>query len=161
MTKTTLAALLIIGSLGSTAAMADNDVGCGWGTLIWQGDSGLFPKILASTTNGILGNQTFGISSGTLGCSQDGVIKADVRRTKFASANMDQLAAETAAGEGESLTTLAALYNVAPAGPRRLRQHRAGPPRRTVRHRHHRRHADGAGQRHGRRPAPRALRLML
>ena len=105
----------VFAALPFGAAMADNDIGCGLGTQVWAGQSGLLPKILGATTNGTSGNQTFGITSGTLGCSQDGVIKAELRRTQFASANLDQLAAEVAAGEGESLTTLAALYNVSAA----------------------------------------------
>ena len=108
-------AVIVLAALPFGAAMADNDVGCGFGTQVWEGQSGMIPKVLAATTNGSTGNQTFGISSGTLGCSQDGVIKAELRRAQFASANIDQLAAEVAAGEGESLTTLAALYNVAAA----------------------------------------------
>lgn len=105
-------AVFVLGALSASAAMADKDIGCGLGTQIWAGQSGLLPKILGATTNGTLGNQTFGITSGTLGCSQDGVVKAELRRAQFASANLDQLAAEVASGEGESLTTLAALYNV-------------------------------------------------
>ena len=63
--KIALAAVL---AMGSSVAMADNDIGCGAGTQIWQGQSGLLPKILGATTNGISGNQTFGITFGTLGC---------------------------------------------------------------------------------------------
>ena len=110
-----LMATLVLVALPFSAALADNDIGCGFGTQIWAGQSGLVAKVLGATTNGSTANQTFGISSGTLGCSQDGVVKAELRRAQFASANLDQLAAEVAAGEGESLNTLAALYNVAAA----------------------------------------------
>lgn len=99
----------------SGAALADNDVGCGLGTVLWEGQAGLLPKVLAATTNGTYGNQTFGITSGTLGCSADGVIKAEARKAVFASANLDRLAADMAKGEGESLAALAALYGVSEA----------------------------------------------
>ncbi|WP_028312577.1 DUF3015 domain-containing protein [Derxia gummosa] len=97
------------------AAHADPDIGCGLGTQLFKGQSGLAAKVLGATTNGTFGNQTFGISSGTLGCGKDGVVTADARRSMFAGANLDQLAAEMAAGEGEALDTLASLYNVGAA----------------------------------------------
>nr|WP_240954047.1 DUF3015 domain-containing protein [Solimonas marina] len=96
-------------------ALADNDIGCGLGTQIMQGKDGMIFKVLGATTNGTFGNQTFGITSGTLGCSSDGVVTAEARRSMFASANVDQLAAEVAAGHGETLTTLASLYKITPA----------------------------------------------
>lgn len=96
-------------------AFADHDAGCGAGSMIWAGQKGLVFKVLAATTNGIFGNQTFGMTSGTLGCSQDGVVTAASRVPMFASANLDQLSADMAAGHGETLTALAALYNVADA----------------------------------------------
>lgn len=95
-----------------SSALADKDVGCGLGTQIWAGKSGVAFKVLAATTNGSFGNQTFGITSGTLGCSSDGVIASADRLPMFAGSNLDQLAVEMAAGEGEALSTLASLYNV-------------------------------------------------
>jgi hypothetical protein len=113
MKKLILAASLI--ALPCGAAFADDDIGCGLGTQVMAGKEGLVYKVLGATTNGTFGSQTFGISSGTLGCSSDGVITADARRSMFASANLDQLAAEIAAGEGETLDTLASLYRIEPA----------------------------------------------
>jgi hypothetical protein len=100
---------------GSVALAADPDVGCGWGTLIFKGSSGVAAKVLAATTNGFLGNQTFGISSGTLGCSKGGVVKAEVQVNMYAGANIDKLASDMAAGKGESLDTLAHLMGVSDA----------------------------------------------
>ncbi|MEK6805171.1 MAG: DUF3015 family protein [Pseudomonadota bacterium] len=97
------------------ASYADNDVGCGWGTQIWQGNSGVFFKMLASFTNGSFGNQTFGITSGTAGCGKNGTITANTDLVRFASGNIDALSADMARGEGEALTTLATLYGVAEA----------------------------------------------
>lgn len=110
MKKCAIIASLVLLPMGS--AMADKDVGCGLGTQVWAGKSGVVFKVLAATTNGTFGNQTFGISSGTLGCSKDGVITAADRLPMFAGANLDQLATEMAAGQGEALNTLASLYNV-------------------------------------------------
>jgi hypothetical protein len=111
--KTVVLTALVLAPLGS--AFADPDVGCGAGTKIWAGQKGTIYKILASTTNGSFGSQTFGISSGTLGCHQDGVVTGQARISVFASANFDQLAADVAAGRGETLQSLATLYNVSDA----------------------------------------------
>lgn len=111
--KTAIAALLILAPVG--VALADKDVGCGLGTQVWAGQSGVIPKVLAATTNGTFGNQTFGITTGTLGCSSDGVITAANRLPMFAGANLDQLSAEMAAGQGEALEAMAELYGIAAA----------------------------------------------
>ncbi|MGQ0699793.1 MAG: DUF3015 domain-containing protein [Panacagrimonas sp.] len=104
-------ALVVLAAM-PLSVFADKDVGCGLGTQVWEGQSGIVAKVLAATTNGSFGNQTFGISTGTLGCSKDGVIKAEYRAPAFAAANLDQLAVEMATGQGESLEALASLYGI-------------------------------------------------
>ena len=94
------------------ALAGDTDVGCGWGTMAFKGQKGVAPKVLAATTNSILGNQTFGISSGTAGCNQGGTVTASARLSMYASANIDKLASDMAAGQGESLDTLAYLMGI-------------------------------------------------
>ncbi|WP_347474262.1 DUF3015 family protein [Acinetobacter thermotolerans] len=105
--KIALAAVLAV---GSTAAFADRDTGCGIGTQVWAGQSGKLPKILAATTNGIFANQLFGITFGTLGCSGTGTITAKV--VTFTNENAEALARDMAVGEGESLNVLAELLNI-------------------------------------------------
>lgn len=105
-------ALLVVMSRG-VALAGDPDVGCGWGTQAFRGKSGVAYKVMAATTNGSLGSQTFGISSGTAGCGRGGIVKAEARVVRYAAANIDTLAGEMAAGEGESLDTLAVLLGVA------------------------------------------------
>ena len=97
------------------AAHADNDAGCGLGTQLMAGNEGVLYKLLATYTNGILGNGTFGISSGTLGCNGRNKVTVDAGLVKFASANIDQLSAEMASGEGEALSAFASIYGVAQA----------------------------------------------
>jgi hypothetical protein len=101
------------------AAYADNhggtpngdSTGCGLGTTIWAGKSGVLFQILAVTTNGTSGNQTFGITTGTLGCDKNDVIaSAEVRQ--FAAVNLDNLATDIARGEGETLASLASAMEV-------------------------------------------------
>ncbi len=108
-----MAAIGVLASGG--VALADPDVGCGWGTMAFKGQTGTAAKVLAATTNSILGNQTFGVSSGTAGCKRGGTVTADARVDMYASANIDQLASDMAAGRGESLDTLAHLIGVSDA----------------------------------------------
>ena len=72
MMKKLLAVALLAGTAG--VAMADDNTGCGLGTMIWAGQSGPIFKSFAVTTNGTSGNQTFGITTGTLGCDSNGAI---------------------------------------------------------------------------------------
>ncbi len=109
--KRLIVAAALLGSV-SLGAMADSDTGCGVGTIIWAGQSGVIPKVLAVTTNGIFGNQTFGITTGTLGCSPNGVISSRVRLTMFTGSNLEHLAKDMSVGHGESLNTLADLMKV-------------------------------------------------
>ena len=107
MKKLALAAVLAV---GSTAAFADRDAGCGIGSQVWAGQSGKVAKILAATTNGIFANQLFGITFGTLGCSGTGTVTAQV--VTFTNENAETLARDMAVGEGESLNVLAELLNI-------------------------------------------------
>jgi len=111
--KTALVAALA--ALPMSSAMAKDSTGCGVGTMIFDGKSGPVFQVLAVTTNGTFGNQTFGITSGTLGCDTDGVIKSEAALTSFVASNMESLAGDMAAGEGETLASLAELMDVAEA----------------------------------------------
>lgn len=97
-------------AVGSTAAFADRDVGCGIGSQVWAGQSGKIPKILAGTTNGLFANQLFGITFGTLGCSGTGTVTAQA--VTFTNENAEALARDMAVGQGESLNVLAELLNI-------------------------------------------------
>lgn len=112
MKKSLLAVGLLAGSMSTAMAASPNSVGCGLGSQLFDGQSGIFPQVLAVTTNGTFGNQTFGISSGTLGCDPDGSVVASARVPMFVGANMEGLARDMATGDGESLQSLAALLGV-------------------------------------------------
>ena len=86
-----------------TAFAAANNVGsCGLGSKVFEGQKGVAPQVLAATTNGTSGNQTFGITSGTLGCSQDGVVSSNWKTALFIDGNKSQLARDAASGQGET-----------------------------------------------------------
>lgn len=95
------------------SALAGEGSGCGVGTMIFKGQSGLFPNVLAITTNGTLGNQTFGLTSGTLGCDSTKVVENDYERRTFVASNLDNLSQDMAQGNGEHLAVLASLMGVA------------------------------------------------
>lgn len=97
----------------STAGVAsvNNQTGCGLGAVIIKDDSSAVLLALQATTNGIFANQTFGITSGTLGCKKTKLVMNE-RAEEFVASNMDQLASEIAKGHGESVDTLAELLNV-------------------------------------------------
>ena len=98
--------------LGIGAANAIDSTGCGLGSVLWKGERGTVPQILAVTTNATFGNQTFGITSGTLGCDPYGRITGGTGRILvFLENNLDTFALDAARGEGETLNTLASITN--------------------------------------------------
>jgi hypothetical protein len=105
-------------ALAAPAAVAQesetaNSTGCGLGTMAFEGQNGVAPQVLAVTTNGTSGNQTFGISSGTLGCTQDGVVRPPTKVRVLLMSSLDNLAVDMARGDGETLDSLASLLAVA------------------------------------------------
>ena len=93
----------------------DNGPGCGLGKLAWSDYSGqkqIGPQVLMATTNGTFGSQTFGISTGTSGCTNDGKIFTAEKVNVFAAINFDNLSQEMAQGQGEHLTSLAILMGI-------------------------------------------------
>lgn len=96
-----------------TSFAQQNNVGeCGWGSKVFSGQRGIAPQILAVTTNGTSGNQTFAITSGTSGCTQDGVVRSAWKTAMFIDGNRTKLARDMAVGHGESLDALAQLIGV-------------------------------------------------
>lgn len=97
------------------AASPDTGPGCGLGKLAWadfKNQKNIGPQVLMATTNGTFGSQTFGISSGTSGCTNDGTVWAQEKVNVFAAINFENLAQEMAQGQGEHLTSLATLMGV-------------------------------------------------
>jgi hypothetical protein len=96
------------------AGNSDNGPGCGLGKLAWM-DYGsqkqIAPQVMMATTNGTFGSQTFGISSGTSGCTNDGVIMKN-KHINLASRAFESLTEEMAQGRGEHLASLATLLGV-------------------------------------------------
>jgi hypothetical protein len=92
-------------------ASVNSQTGCGLGSLLIKDNSSAVMLALQATTNGTSGNQTFGITSGTLGCKKTKFVMNE-RASEFVASNMDTLAKEISVGRGESVDTLAELLNV-------------------------------------------------
>lgn len=94
----------------ATGKSTYGSAGCGLGSLVF-GDQPGGVQILASTTNGTVGSQTFGITFGTSNCG-NAVIGGLGSRT-FIEANREMLAKDAARGSGETISTLSHLAGCA------------------------------------------------
>jgi hypothetical protein len=83
--------------------------GCGLGYMVMRDDNSKVMQVLGATTNGTSYNQLFGITSGTLGCTQDGAYKVAKAAEAYAEANLDSLRHEMASGQGEYVTTFVSM----------------------------------------------------
>lgn len=111
--KKLLATLVILALTAAPAlAVPPSNCGCGIGTMVFEGQDGLISQVCAATTNGIFGNQTFGISTGTLGCDRPAAFVQNEEVNRFVSENMDNLAVDIATGQGESLDALSEMIQV-------------------------------------------------
>lgn len=110
-------ALTVLMSSAAFAASARNNVGCGLGTMLWEGkaDNSTLFQAFQATTNGTSGSQTFGISSGTSECQTNSQFVQNEKLIHFVQANMDNLAKDIAMGKGETLDTFAEMLNVDPS----------------------------------------------
>lgn len=99
-------------AVGAAHAENKNNSGCGLGTVVFKGKKKMHFEILAVTTNGSSGNQTFAISSGTSGCTKNGVVDPPARVAAYTGSNIDKLARDAARGKGESLESLALLMGI-------------------------------------------------
>ncbi len=96
---------------GSAFAAGYGAAGCGLGGMVIGDQPGMI-QLVATFLNGICANQTFGITSGTLGCASPGKMAKNDQLNEFVAANMDNLAKDIAAGRGETLDAFAELMKV-------------------------------------------------
>lgn len=95
------------------ASYAIDSTGCGLGSTVFKGQKGVIPQILAVTTNMTSGNQTFGITSGTLGCDPNGRVTGGTGKVLvFLENNMDAFAFDAAKGNGETINVIASIANM-------------------------------------------------
>ena len=111
------ALVLVMGMSGMALGNPPNNgPGCGLGKLAWAESpdkhNNIAPQVLMATTNGTFGAQTFGLSFGTSGCTNDGKVWASEKVNVFTALNFDNLSQDMAQGQGEHLTSLATLMGI-------------------------------------------------
>lgn len=102
--KKNLLSLVLVGAAlfaSSTYAANTGMAGCGLGSMAFGNDNGKI-QILAATTNGTFGSQTFGITSGTSNCVEGGATASAM----YIAVNQESLKKDIARGEGETLNGL-------------------------------------------------------
>ena len=110
---TALAMVLIGGQIEAGAAGWGDGPGCGLGKMIFENQpKSILMQHFGSTSN--VPSQPFAISSGTSGCTNNGVIVQREVLTVFVSQNIDHMAQDMARGRGEYLSSLATLMGVPP-----------------------------------------------
>ena len=103
--------VIALAALPSLAfAEAPGGPNCGWGNMLFKGNAGLGPHLGASLTNGTSGNATFGMSSGTNGCSPNGTLTYG--GISLLAQVMDEFSEDVARGEGDALNAVALTIGI-------------------------------------------------
>lgn len=108
--KKLITGAVLLGAASTASAVAPGGPNCGWGNMLFSGQSGIVYHFLASTTNGTSGNATFGMTSGTNGCSTDGTLTYGGKA--MVSAMLDEFSEDVARGEGDALTAVAVAFGI-------------------------------------------------
>jgi hypothetical protein len=108
--KRVIAGIVILGASSVAMAESPGGPGCGWGNMLFDGQSGMGPHFLATTTNGTSGNKTFGMTTGTNGCETSGTLTYGGK--SMISSIMGEFTEDVARGEGDALNAVAVIYGV-------------------------------------------------
>jgi hypothetical protein len=103
-----LSLLVAVSSSAFAAAAGYGSAGCGFGGMLIKENKKLH-QIGAWFLNGISGNQTFAITSGTSDCKTQKLAIIEKEQQHFVTNNYGNLVKEMAVGEGENLDALAYL----------------------------------------------------
>ena len=107
-----ITAACLTGSAYAQGSIRDN-CGCGLGTMaLGDQNPSLVMQLVVTFLNAISGNQTFGITSGTLECEPHAGFASNKRILEYVGDNMDHLVMDIASGSGDSLAALADLMDV-------------------------------------------------
>lgn len=107
-------ALSVILLATSSTAFADSPGGpnCGWGNMIFEGKSGTGFHLLGTLFNNTSGNNTFGMSSGTNGCSTRGRLTYGGQNLLAFSNILTEFTEDVARGEGDALNAVAVMFGI-------------------------------------------------
>jgi hypothetical protein len=108
--KEIIAGLVLISASSVANAGSAGGAGCGWGQALFDGQTGTATHVLAGITNAITGNNTFGMTTGTNGCSTTGTLSYGGE--SVVSAIMNEFSEDVARGEGDALNTVSVVYGV-------------------------------------------------
>lgn len=108
--KKTLISVALLATSSSAFAEAPGGPDCGWGNMLFDGQSGIGPHFLASSTNGTSGNATFGMTTGTNGCSANGTLTYG--GSSLIGSIMDEFSEDVARGDGEAMNAVAVMYGI-------------------------------------------------
>lgn len=108
--KKIIAGLALLSASSVAMAEAPGGPNCGWGNMLFEGQSGLGSHIIATITNGTSGNATFGMTTGTNGCSTSGTLTYGGK--SMVSSIMGEFSEDVARGEGDAMDTVAVIYGV-------------------------------------------------
>lgn len=97
---TIFAASSLVSSVAVAGTIRDN-CGCGIGTMaLGDQEATVVSQLAVTFLNGICGNQTFGITSGTLECDQPARFASKERVIQYVADNMDHLVMDVAMDRG-------------------------------------------------------------
>lgn len=111
---------MALGLFATQTMAAHGPSGCGLGSMLFAGKEGLVFNVLAATFNGSSGNQTFGMSTGTLGCED--AKDAKVSGPVFILNNREKLANDISRGQGETLDAYLKLIGAESVNKKVLQQ---------------------------------------
>ncbi len=110
--KKVLIGALLMGASSLAMAEAPGGPSCGWGNMLFKGQSGMVPHFAASITNGTSGNATFGMTTGTNGCSVNGTLTYGGQAMLGMEGVMDEFVADAANGQGDAMNAVAVSMGI-------------------------------------------------
>ena len=112
--KRFLAAAALLGTGSLAHAVSPGGPGCGWGNMLFEGQSGIVPHFLAATTNGSTYNASLGMTLETNGCSTQGALTYGGDAMVWFDQVIEEYSTDVARGEGDALEAVAVMIGVAP-----------------------------------------------
>jgi hypothetical protein len=95
----------------ATVHATESGPGCGIGTMVFSGKTGVANHLMAATTNDILLGSS-SVTSGTFGCDSTQQVLNENNRERFVVHNLDSLTIDAAKGQGEYLAALAGVMGI-------------------------------------------------
>jgi len=95
----------------SSIQAEETGAGCGVGKMIFEGQTGVGPNVVAAVLNDLLSGSS-SMTSGTMGCDTTKTVLIDQQKEVFVAANMDNISIDMAQGQGDYLNSLASMMGI-------------------------------------------------